>query len=150
MTENEEDFTIVNTEELQLQSLVLFGNALGYDAVYSLEGKLQRFKQPRFRCVGKEYISVRNMIKMHNTAAEDIFEHLSSVDMSFKELLNTEEGEDIITMLFAGSVKIVETVKAQFSRKRGGFFLHDTPGNNMIRFMTDRDFAHYKSWMSKE
>lgn len=144
------DFTVVNSEEIQLESLVQFASGLGYESVWSVEGKLQRFKQPRFRCIGKEYISVRNMIKLHNTAAEDIFEHLASVDMSFKEFLNTEEGEDIITMLFAGSVKIVEKVKAQYSRKRGGFFLHDTPGNNMIRFMTKKDEKQFGHFLMQE
>ncbi len=149
MTENE-DFMVVNSEEIQLESLVQFASGLGYESCWSLEGKLQRFKQPRFRCIGKEYISVQNMIKLHNTAAEDIFEHLGSVDMSFKEFLNTEEGEDIITMLFAGSCKIVETVKCQYSRKRGGFFLHDTPGNNMVKFMTKKDEAQYKHFLMQE
>ncbi len=150
MIDNEQDFTVVNTEDLQLQSLIAFGNALGYDAVSTPCGQLQRFKQPRFRCIGKEYISVRNMIKLHNTAAEDIFEHLGSVNMSFKEFLNTEEGEDIVTMLFAGSVKIVEKVKAQYSRKRGGFFLHPTKTNNMIRFMTKKDEAQYGHYLMQE
>ncbi len=150
MIENEENFKVINSEEIQLESLVQFASALGYESCWSLEGKLQRFKQPRFRCIGKEYISVRNMIKLHNTAAEDIFEHLGSVDMSFKEFLNTDFGEDLFTVLFAGSCKIVEVVKAQYSRKRGGFFLHPTKTINMVKFMTKKDEAQYKHFLMQE
>lgn len=134
----------VNTEDLQLTSLVDFMAALGFESVWSVQGNLLRFKQPKLRFCGKEYMSVASAIKLHNSSAiEDVWKHLSTVNTDFKSFINTDEGLDMITLLFAGTVKVIETVKGQY--KRGvGFFVHDTKSNHMIKFNTDRDAAHYK------
>lgn len=132
----------VDTTALQEESLINFAAAIGYEAVFDTKARLTRFKQPKFRKQGVEYRSVRSMIKLHNSAAEDVWKHLSTVNTDFKSFINTDEGLDMITLLFAGTVKIIETVKGQY--KCGvGFFVHDTKSNHMIKFNTDRDEAHY-------
>ncbi len=139
----------VDSTALQEESLINFAASIGYEAVFDTKARLHRFKQPKFRKQGVEYRSVRSMIKLHNSAAEDIFRHLATVNTDFQSFINTDEGLDMITLLFAGTVKIVETVKGQY--KRGvGFFVHDTKSNHMIKFNTDRDEAHYGHYVLME
>lgn len=132
----------VDTTQLQEESLILFASAMGYEALFDNKERLIRFKQPKFRCIGEEYKSVRSMIKLHNFAAEDIFQHVTTVNTDFQTFIATDEGLDMITLLFAGTVRVIQQVKGQY--KRGvGFFVHDTKSNHMIKFNTDRDEAHY-------
>lgn len=139
----------VDTTAIQEESLINFAAAIGYEALFDTQARLLRFKQPKFRKQGLEYRSVRSMIKLHNSAAEDIFRHLATVNTDFQSFINTDEGLDMITLLFAGTVKIIENVKGQY--KRGvGFFVNDTKSNHMIKFNTDRDAAHYKNYVLME
>lgn len=142
------EYEICDTTELQLESLVLFANALGYDEVYSPEGNLLRFKCEKNRKYGEEYIGVQRMIKLHNNAAEDIWGYINTVNIDFHSFINDDPGLDAIVLLFAGSCKIVQKVKGQY--KRGvGFHLEKKKPSQMIRFMTDRDYAHYKHYIGE-
>lgn len=139
----------VDTTTLQEESLINFAAAIGYEALFDTKARLLRFKQPKFRKQGVEYRSVRSMIKIHNEAAEDVFRHLATVNTDFQSFINTDEGLDMVTLLFAGTVKIIETVKGQY--KRGvGFFVDDSKSNHMIKFNTDRDAAHYQHYLLME
>lgn len=145
MTDN-----IVDTSAIQEKSLVDFGAALGYEPVYSMfynsaldahEERLVRFKQPRFACVGEEYLSVKTMINLHNGAAEGAFDYIRTIKgESLSEFLSRPDGEgrSLLELVAAGGCKIVKKVKGQYSRK-GGFQTQ----SHMVKFMTPQDKAQY-------
>lgn len=141
----------IDTTAIQEQSLINFSAQLGYEPVYSLfhnralgtnEERIVRFKQPRFACVGEEYISVKTMLRAHNTAAENVFEYLKTLDEdeSFSDFLSRKNGDgrSMMEILAAGGCKIVKKVKGQYSRK-GGFQVQ----SHMVKFMTPQDKAQY-------
>lgn len=142
----EEDFKIVDTTDIQIQSLVKFGAAVGYEAVYRTDENGKdipvRFKQPNFRCVGQEYTSVRTMLKLHNEASEQTFEYVKTLskDESLAEFLNREndEGYNLINLLFAGTCKTVKKVKGQGTRKKGLVIQ-----SGMVKFMTDHAYHQH-------
>lgn len=142
----EEDFKIIDTTDIQIQSLVKFSAALGYEAVYRTDENGKdipvRFKQPNFRCVGQEYTSVRTMLKLHNEASEQTFEYVKTLskDESLSEFLNREndEGYNIINLLFAGTCKTVQQVKGQYTRKKGLVIQ-----SGMVKFVTDKDYYQH-------
>lgn len=142
----EEDFKIIDTTDIQIQSLVKFSAALGYEAVYRTDENGKdipvRFKQPNFRCVGQEYTSVRTMLKLHNEASEQTFEYLKTLseEESLAEFLNREndEGYNLINLLFAGTCKTVQQVKGQYTRKKGLVIQ-----SGMVKFMTDKDYYQH-------
>lgn len=146
MTDN-----IVDTTAIQEKSLVDFGAALGYEPVYSMfyapaldshEERLVRFKQPRFACVGEEYLSVKTMLRAHNTSAENVFDYLKTLsdEEFFSDFLSRPygEGRSMMEILAAGGCKIVKKVKGQYSRN-GGFQIQ----SHMVKFMTPQDKAQY-------
>ena len=146
MTDN-----IVDTSAIQEKSLVAFGAALGYEPVYKAfpqeggtwyEERLVRFKQPRFACVGEEYLSVKTMLRAHNTSAENVFDYLKTLsdEEFFSDFLSRPygEGRSMMEILAAGGCKIVKKVKGQYSRK-GGFQIQ----SHMVKFMTPQDKAQY-------
>lgn len=142
----EEDFKIIDTTDIQIQSLVKFCAALGYEAVYRTDENGKdipvRFKQPNFRCVGQEYTSVKTMIKLHNEASEQTFEYLKTLskEESLAEFLNREndEGYNLINLLFAGTCKTVQQVKGQYTRKKGLVIQ-----SGMVKFVTDKDYYQH-------
>lgn len=137
-----------DTTELQLTSLIAFANGLGYDEVYSPSGSLLRFKNEKNRKGGQEYIGIARMIKLHDYAAEDMWRYLATVDVGFQTFINDDIGYDAVVLLFAGTCKIVQKIKGQY--KRGvGFHVEDKKSSHMIRFMTDRDYAHYKHYVGE-
>lgn len=146
MTDN-----IVDTSAIQEKSLVAFGAALGYEPVYKAflqeggtwhEERLVRFKQPRFACVGEEYLSVKTMLRAHNTSAENVFDYLKTLsdEERFSEFLSRPygDGRSMMEILAAGGCKVVKKVKGQYSRK-GGFQIQ----SHMVKFMTPQDKAQY-------
>ena len=140
----------IDTSAIQEQSLINFAAQLGYEPVYSFfengttwgDERIVRFKQPRFACVGEEYISVKTMLRAHNSAAEQVFEHLKTLDdeESFSDFLSRKNGDgrSMMEILAAGGCKIVKKVKGQYSRK-GGFQVQ----SHMVKFMTPQDYAQY-------
>ncbi len=131
---------VVDTTLLQCESLIQFAACIGYEVVVNEQNNIVRFKQPNFRSVGEEYISVRRMIKLHNSAAEDIFEFIKTLpkEYSFQDFLNGASGHAMIETLFAGSSKIVRKVKGQYHRKQG-FAIQ----SHKVEFNSDKDYAHY-------
>ena len=142
---------VIDTSAIQEQSLIDFAAQLGYETVYVVikdrvtgcyHDRLARFKQPRFACVGEEYISVKTMLRAHNTAAENAFEYLKTLDgeESFSDFLSRKSGDgrSMMEVLAAGGCKIVKKVKGQYSRK-GGFQVQ----SHMVKFMTPQDYAQY-------
>lgn len=142
------EFEVCDTTDLQLESLVLFANALGYDPVWDKDGKLLRFRSDKYKASGEQYTSVRRMIKHHNEAADLVWGHVSTVNTSFSDFIDSPGGEHMINLLFAGNCKIVETVKGQWSHKKG-FFVHPTKGNHMIRFITKKAYKLYKHYVAE-
>ena len=142
------EYEVCDTTELQLESLVLFANALGYDPVYSVEGKLLRFRGDKYKAVGEKYMSVSRMITHHNQVPDLIWRHISTVNTSFSEFINDPGGEHMINLLFAGNCTIVETVKASWSHKKG-FCVHGTKSNHSVRFMTKKLYKMYKQYVGE-
>lgn len=141
------EFSPVDTTELQEESLTNFMASLGWEPVYDYERGLIRFTQPAFRRFGEENISVNTAIKMHNTYAEGtfaLFNLRADPNMSFKDFLSNPSNVYAIEALFAGTTKIVETVNATFSKKKG-FVVH----KHLVRFMTPKDEKHYSFWFEK-
>lgn len=142
----EEDFKVIDTTDIQIQSLVKFSAALGYEAVYRTDENGKdipvRFKQPNFLCLGQEYTSVHTMLKLHNEASEQTFEYVKTLskDESLAEFLNREndEGYNLINLLFAGTCKTVQQVKGQGTRKKGLVIQ-----SGMVKFMTDKDYYQH-------
>lgn len=136
-----EKFQPLNSEKIQLESLINFMAALGYDQVEEPKRGLVAFSQPAFACVGKARVSVNSAIRMHNEMAEENFAKLKFEPyVEFKEFVANEANVDEIVSIFAGSCKIVETVKATFSRKNGLMFQSQN-----VKFMTRKDFHQYKA-----
>lgn len=142
---------VIDTTTIQEQSLINFAAQLGYEPVYSFfydpvldshEERLVRFKQPRFACVGEEYLSVKTMLRAHNKSAENVFDYLKTLsdEERFSEFLSRPygEGRSMMEILAAGGCKIVKKVKGQYSRK-GGFQIQ----SHMVKFMTPQDKAQY-------
>lgn len=131
---------VVDTKLLQYESLITFAACIGYEAVVNEQNNIVRFKQPNFRSVGEEYISVRRMINLHNNAAEDIFEFIKTLpkEYSFQDFLNGASGHAMVETLFAGSGKIVRKVKGQYQRKQGLVIQ-----SHKVEFNSDKDYAHY-------
>ena len=142
---------VIDTSAIQELSLINFSAQLGYEPVYKVytkgvddvEPRLFRFKQPRFACVGEEYISVRTMLRAHNTSAENVFDYIKTLEVG--ETLSTflsrkdSAGRSMMEILAAGGCKIVKKVKGQYSRK-GGFQVQSHTG---LEFMTPQDKAQY-------
>lgn len=142
---------VIDTTAIQEQSLINFAAQLGYEPVFSAflqeggtwhEERLVRFKQPRFACVGEEYLSVKTMLRAHNTSAENVFDYLKTLRIgeSFSDFLSRPygDGRSMMEILAAGGCKIVKKVKGQYSRK-GGFQIQ----SHMVKFMTPQDKAQY-------
>lgn len=138
---------VVDTTLLQCESLIRFAACIGYEVVMNEQYNIIRFKQPNFRSVGEEYISVRRMIKLHNSAAEDIFEFIKTIpkEYSFQDFLNGAAGHTMIETLFAGSSKIVKKVKGQYQRKQGLVIQ-----SHIVQFNSDKDYAHYGHFVEGE
>lgn len=144
-----DEFKVVDTTDLQMTSLVDFMAAIGYEAVFTQDGKLVRFKQPKFRKNGQEYIGVKRAIYMHNYLPDQVWRHTATVNTDFTTFLASPGGEDMINILFAGSTRIVERVKGQYSRKKG-FFVHPSNSNMLIKFNTPKDEAQYGHHVRQE
>ena len=136
----EATFVALDSTKIQLQSLTNFMAALGYEEVHDIHRGLIAFAQPAFAVVGKARVSVNSAIRMHNELAEETHAMLHFAPyMEFKEFIAQESNVDSIVALFAGSCKIVETVKATFSRKKGVMIQ-----GHSVKFMTRKDQAQYE------
>lgn len=138
-----EEFDFANTEEIQEQSLVNFMASLAYEPVWDgTTCRLLRFKQPRFACVGQEYIGLKRAIYIHNNLPQQVWQHISTVNTDFVSFVNSPGGEDMIQILAAGNARIVQTVKGKPSKK--GFFVESNKGDHLVKFQTEKDFFQYK------
>lgn len=132
------NFVAKDMAELQEESLVNFGAAIGYEPVYDLRG-LRGFRQPNFSPIGRERVSVNTMIRLHNESAEETFAMLKMTPyIEFGDYLKDQKNIDDLITIFAGTTKIVERVKAVFSKKQG-LVIQD----NNVKFMTKRDQRYY-------
>lgn len=139
MTKEVEVFKPLNSEKIQMASLTQFMAALGYDEVHDTKRGLVAFSAPMFACVGKARVSVQSAIRMHNELAEENFAKLKFEPyVEFKEFIANEANVDELISIFAGSCKIVETVKACFNRKKGIMFQSQN-----VKFMTKKDQYQY-------
>lgn len=128
-----------DTSGIQEESLVNFMAATGYEPVYNNTFGLCGFFQPKFEAIGKSRISVTSAIRMHNETAEETFAKLKFTPyVEFKEFVSELGNVDDIITIFAGTCKIVETVNANYSRKKGLMFT-----KHNVKFMTHRDRRHY-------
>lgn len=122
---NENAFVVRDTTELQTESLVRFAEGMGYDAVFDQEGRLRGFRAPRFDKYGSGKVGVGTMIKAHNDGPDDALAELATLapqlDYYFIDLMDKTEnhGHRLLTMLFAGSLKLVDRVHGQGTRRNG-------------------------------
>lgn len=140
-----EEFKLKETTYIQEESVTNFMAALGYEPVYGgFYGHLLRFSQPRFAKHGEAIVSVNRAIKLHNSAGEEAFAELIAftAPQELIDYLKYFENYQTLTRAAAGATKIVEQVKASFSRKKG-FVVHD----HNIKFMTRRDKKRYAHCM---
>lgn len=136
-----EQFQPLDSTKIQLQSLTTFMAALGYEEVHDIHRGLIAFAQPAFAVVGKARVSVNSAIRMHNELAEESHAMLHFQPyVDFKEFIANEANVDAVVAMFAGSTKIVQTVKATFSRKKGIMIQ-----GHSVKFMTRKDQAQYES-----
>lgn len=138
------DFTPVDSKALQEESLVRFMAAVGYEPVYDNVGRLRSFYQPKFSRIGKARISINHAIKAHNGWAEQNFNWLirhygkPTTTPTFKEFIQKPLHIDALTIIFAGTCKIVQQIKGCGSNKVG-FKVHD----HNVKFMTKQDKRQY-------
>lgn len=138
------NFTPVDSKALQEESLVRFMAAVGYEPVYDEKDNLRSFFQPKFSKIGEARVSVNRAITMHNTLAEVNFYELLDRGQrgwnrqTFKEFIQPWANVDALTIIFAGTCKIVEQIKGCGSNKEG-FKVHD----HNVKFMTKRDKRQY-------
>lgn len=133
---------IKDTAKLQIHSVVVFAGALGYEPVFHTDGGLLKFKSERQREIGQEYLSVNTMISLHNRGPGIAIRMLQDGDkVSFNELYRDRLGEDLLTMLFAGTCKVVTKAHLTYSKKSRDFIVNC----HKINFMSNRDYAQFKS-----
>lgn len=139
-----EEFKPQKTTYIQEESVTNFMAALGYEPVYGSQGHLVRFSQPRFAKHGEAIVSVNRAIKLHNAAGEEAFAELIAftAPQELRDYIRNFDNYRTIILAAAGATKIVEQVKASFSRKKG-FVVHD----HNIKFMTRRDQKRYAHCM---
>lgn len=135
-----------DTSSLQLESLLAFAAALGYDAVYPKSDKknpdpfkVLYFYNPRAERVGQARISVNTMIRKHNTLPNKVFREIQDgAKVGFNDFIRSPKGEDQAIALFAGYVRIVRKVKLTHSRKNG-----IVVQSHKVHFQTRRDMVQY-------
>jgi len=142
-------YQVVDTTEIQMESLITFMSSLGWESVYNLKGNLIRFKNPAMRKQGEEYISIKHAINLHNMLGENTFEYLKTIGTDLKTFLKEPYAHYLIEGLFAGSSKIVEKIKGQ-DKKGYGFFIQDQASSHMIKWMSPRDEARYGHFVMVE
>lgn len=140
-------FVPSKTTYIQEESVTNFMAALGYEPVYASIGDvygLIRFTQPRFHRTGEINISVNRAIRLHNQAGEEAFAELIAFTrpQELRDYVRDFKNYQTLITVSAGATKIVEQVKASFSRKKG-FVVHD----HNIKFMTRRDQKRYAHCM---
>lgn len=135
-----EQFKPKKTNYIQEESVTNFLAALGYEPVYGVHGHLLRFSQPRFAKHGEAIVSVNRAIRLHNAAGEEAFAELIAftAPQELRDYIRYFKNYQTLMIAAAGATKIVEQVKASFSRKKG-FVVHD----HNIKFMTRRDQKRY-------
>lgn len=143
-----EKFVPLSTSYIQEESVTNFMAALGYEPVYGYLSNssgnnvygILRFTQPRFYKTGQVNVSVNRAIKLHNQAGEESFAELIGFTraIELRDYLKDFKNYQTILNVAAGSTKIVEQVKASWSRKKG-FQVHD----HNVKFMTNRDKRQY-------
>lgn len=139
-----EQFVPKDTRQIQEESLTNFMAAIGYEPVYHPERGLVRFTQPRFYKTGEVNISVNRAIKMHNERGEEAFAELVAftAPVELRDYVRRYKNYQTIALAFGGATKIVEQVKACFSKKKG-LVVHD----HNIKFMTKRDERLYSPYI---
>jgi hypothetical protein len=139
MTNVQTQEIVRDTTRLQEESLTNFMAAIGYEPVYHDRIGLCGFYQPKFNCTGEPRVSVNRAIRMHNDAADEVFAKLVFQPYTdFTTFVTDYHNIDDITVLFAGTCKIVQRINATFSRKRG-FEVH----KHYVKFSTRRDARQY-------
>lgn len=126
MTEvTESTFVVRDTTDLQTESLVRFAEGMGYDALFDNEGRLRGFRAPQFDKYGRGKVSVATMIRAHNDGPDDALAEVATIapklDYFFTDfMIKTENhGHRLMTVLFAASLKLVDRVHGQGTRRNG-------------------------------
>lgn len=129
-----------DTFDIQVESLVRFAGAIGYEAIYNTSDSIVGFINPRARAVGQERVSVNNMIEKHNKLPGQALRRVQDgAKVSFPQLVGSIKGEDLLVALFAGYTRLVVKIKMVYSRKLGLVVQ-----SNKVKFQTAADVEKYK------
>lgn len=148
-----EQFVPNNSQELQEESLVCFMEALGYEPVYKFNGKygdfnerLTSFRSDKYVGDGLQRLSVNTAIKMHNLDPDYVISQIRTCinpnGENFKNWINHRFNYIQVAILFAGTCKIVETVKGCGSKKKG-LIIHD----HTVKFMSKQAKKNYGNFI---
>lgn len=111
----DENFTIVDTKDLQIKSLVDFAQVLGYKPV-DTTSLLKGFRTVDMTTWHTKYISLRDMLKLHNGFLHRAI-YLTNGDKvyDFMELKHIDVSHNLLTS--AQNFKLVQQVKLQRDKK---------------------------------
>ena len=136
-------FTIQDTSAIQTESLVRFAAGIGYEAVFDTQDRLRSFRAPQFDKSGDGRVSVSTMITLHNQGPSEVLQELRQYSefRSFRSLMNSSsvDANRMTAVLFAGTLKLVETIKGQGSRKEGLVIQ-----SGMVKFVTPAVYFQHR------
>lgn len=136
-------FTIKDTSAIQTESLVRFAAGIGYEAVFDTKNRLRSFRAPQFDKSGDGRISVSTMLELHNYGPSEALSEIRHTTSftTFRALMNSDEldANRLAAMLFAGTLKLVEKIKGQGSRKEGLIIQ-----SGMVKFVTHSVYLQHR------
>lgn len=145
-TENlnaEMGFTIKDTAAIQTESLVRFSAGIGYEAVFDTQDRLRSFRAPQFDKSGDGRLSVSTMLELHDYGPAAALIELRHTPQfkTFRSFMNSKEvdANRLAAMLFAGTLKLVEKIKGQGSRKEGLIIQ-----SGMVKFVTHSVYLQHR------
>lgn len=143
------EFIPNDSSSLQEESLVLYMEALGYDPIYKWDGYngelLVGFRSDKYVKDGVGRVSVNTAVDMHNYDPEfsyDMIREVTTDSEKYKNFIKNRSNYLVIASLFAGTCKIVESVKACGSKTRG-LVVHD----HNVKFMSEKYKRSYGPWI---
>ena len=125
---------VLNTESLQVESLMRVAGALGYEPVYDKKANLVNFRGDRYQKDGMLHVSVNSMIKLHNKLGQNAWiSTKNAIETNLDEFI-ANKGDENIIILLAHYTRLVKKIKMSFSKKRG-FIVQ----SNKVEFYTKWD-----------
>lgn len=105
---------VFDTTKIQINSVITFAGALGYEPVYNRHGKLVNFLGERYKSDGMMRVSPNTMVKMHNEIGEFAYEEITDPGVNRHKTLDSflKDGGDIhIIAMFAHYARTIKKAK---------------------------------------